>query len=223
MDPREPVCLAWSGGKDCALALDALRESAAYRVTHLLTTLSEEYGRVTMHGIHRDILHEQAACLGLPVVEVAIPSPCPMEEYGKRMGAAMERMKAVGMTRMVYGDLYLQDIRAYREEKLAEIGMTGLFPIWGRDREALAKDFIEAGFQAHIACVDTEQLDPGFVGRPFDFEFLQDLPAEVDPCGENGEFHTFVWDGPVFHRPVPHRIGHVEDRGRFHFCEFLPE
>ena len=217
-----PIYLAWSGGKDCSLALHALRADPRYRVTHLLTTFTDAYDRASMHGVRRELLRAQAAAAGLPLVEVGIPAPCPMEEYSRIMGDAMRKAVEAGIAGVAYGDLFLEDVRAYREERLAEVELDGIFPLWGSDTQALAHRFIELGFRAHIVCVDTEQLDKSFIGRPFDRTMLAELPDGVDPCGENGEFHTFVGDAPFFERPVTHTLGHVEERERFVFQELLP-
>lgn len=222
----ENVCLAWSGGKDSSLALHRLQAGwlgANCRVTHLLTTVTEPYQRVSMHGVRRSLLQAQARSAGLELIEVMIPAPCPMEAYDRLMGAAMVQARAAGVRRIAFGDLFLADIRAYRENRLEQAGMEAVFPLWGEDTRQLAEAFIARGFKANLVCVDTEQLDPSFVGRPFDAALLSDLPPGVDPCGERGEFHTFVWDGPIFFAPIRHCLGPVEDRGRFHYCELLPE
>ncbi len=217
-----PIYLAWSGGKDCSLALHALRADPRYRITHLLTTFADEYDRASMHGVRRELLRAQAAAAGLPLVEVGIPAPCPMGEYSRILGDAMRKAVEAGVAAVAYGDLFLEDVRAYREERLAEVALDGVFPLWGSDTRTLAHRFIDLGFRARIVCVDTEQLDRSFIGRTIDRTLLAELPAGVDPCGENGEFHTFVWDAPFFERPVAHTVGHIEQRERFVFQELHP-
>lgn len=224
-ETREPVLLSWSGGKDSALALHALRRMPGVEVAGLLTTVTEDYDRISMHGVRRALLERQAEAAGLPLRIVLIPRECGNEEYGARMAAALgeARAQSPGLRRVAFGDLFLEDIRAYREERLAAAGLEALFPVWGRDTTALAREFLDLGFAATLVCVDTEALAPSFAGRSFDAELLRDLPAGVDPCGERGEFHTFVHAGPVFRAPVPFRLGDVEDRGRFVFRDLLLE
>lgn len=216
-----PIYLSWSGGKDSALALHYLRRSGQWRVTRLLTTVTDEYQRTSMHGLRRTLLRRQAAAVGLDVVEVELPVPCSNEEYAARMAAAMEAAKAEGVTAVAFGDIFLEDVRAYREERLAAAGMEGVFPLWGRDTRQLAAEFIELGFAARLVCVDTAPLDETFVGRMFDQRLLDDLPPGVDPCGERGEFHTFVWDGPIFKAPVLHALGPVVRRDGLVFQDLL--
>ena len=222
-EDREPVLLCWSGGKDCALALRELLAQGRCPVAALLTTLTEGYERVSMHGVRRELLHQQADSLGLPLAEVWIPPSASNEIYAGRMAAALARFQAEGVCRVAFGDLFLADIRRYREENLARAGLGALFPLWGKDTAALAREFLAAGFRARVTCVDTAQLDGRFAGREYDAAFLSELPAPVDPCGENGEFHTFVFDGPPFRRPVPIRSGETVLRdGRFRFHDLLP-
>lgn len=218
-----PIYLAWSGGKDCSLALHALRADPRYRVTHLLTTFTDEYDRASMHGVRRELLWAQAAAAGLPMIEVGIPAPCRMEEYSRIMGGAMREAVEAGIAGVAYGDLFLEDVRSYREERLSEVGLEGIFPLWGADTRALAHRFIALGFRARIVCIDTEQLDKSFIGRAIDHTLLDALPDGIDPCGENGEFHSFVWDAPYFESPVAHTLGHVEERERFVFQELHPQ
>lgn len=224
-----PVWPAWSGGKDSVLALHALRgcdvgrgPEAPRPVAALLTTVTEGYDRISMHGVRRELLHAQAAATGLPLVEVFIPPQCVNAVYEARMGETMARARAAGIEEVAFGDLFLEDVRGYRERQLAVAGMRALFPLWALDTAALARRFVALGFRAWVVCVDTQRLDASFVGRAYDDSFLADLPPGVDSCGERGEFHTFVWDGPVFARPVACRPDHVELRdGRFAFCELL--
>ncbi len=217
---RERVVLSWSGGKDSALALSELRRGGGYEVVGLLTTVTREYDRICMHGVRRSLLEAQARAAGLPLAVVEISAGAPNGEYEARMGEALERFRDQGVRTVAFGDLFLEEIRRYREERLEAVGMRALFPLWGRDTAALAREFVERGFRAMLACVDSRQLDPSFAGRDFDARLLADLPPSVDPCGENGEFHTFVHAGPVLSRPLPVRTGTVVCRDeRFHFCE----
>jgi len=216
-----PIYLSWSGGKDSALALHYLRRSAEWRVTRLFTTVTDEYQRTSMHGLRRTLVRRQAAAVGLDVVEVVLPVPCSNEEYAARMAAAMEAAKAEGVAAVAFGDIFLEDVRAFREERLAAAGMEAVFPLWGRDTRELAAEFIGLGFAARLVCVDTAQLDETFVGRTYDHRLLADLPPGVDPCGERGEFHTFVWDGPIFKAPVLHSLGPVAHRDGLVYQDLL--
>jgi uncharacterized protein (TIGR00290 family) len=212
------IALAWSGGKDSALALRALREEGLEPAA-LLTTVTEGYERISMHGVRRELLLAQAEAAGVPLVEVRIPQTCPNEVYEARFAEAFAGPLAdVGA--VAFGDLFLADVRAYREERLGRIGRTARFPLWGRDTGELARSFVAGGFEATLACVDPRRLDASFAGRPF-ADALADLPAGVDPCGENGEFHTFVHAGPVLAAPVPVERGEVVERDGFLFCDLL--
>ena len=215
------VALSWSGGKDSALALHALRRERGVPPAALLTTVTEDYGRVSMHGVRRDLVHAQGRAAGVPLVEVAIPAACSNEVYEARMAGALGDARLVGVDTMAFADLFLRDIRAYREQRLAAAGWNAVFPLWGRDTGALARDFIDAGFEAILVCVDPSQLDPAFAGRAFDASLLADLPPGVDPCGENGEFHTFVHAGPIFDRPIAVERGRTVERDGFVFCDLL--
>jgi uncharacterized protein (TIGR00290 family) len=214
------VALSWSGGKDSSLALWAMREEGVEPVA-LLTTFTEDYGRVSMHAVRRGLLEAQAAAVGLPLVEVNIPAACVNEVYEERMSAALESPPLAEVEEFAFADLFLEDIRAYREERLASIGRRATFPIWGRETAPLAERFVEAGFEATLVCVDPKQLDPSFCGRAFDADLLRDLPDGVDPCGENGEFHTFVTAGPIFSAPVPIAHGETVQRDGFVFHDLL--
>ena len=218
---RPKALLSWSSGKDSAWALHVLRERGEVEVVGLLTTINQAANRVAMHAVRECLLDVQAASLGLSLVKVLIPSPCSNEEYESAMGRAIETARGDGVTKMAFGDLFLEDIRRYREDKLALTGIEPLFPIWGRDTTALAHQMVESGLRGVLTCVDPKQLDPAFCGRIFDAEFLEDLPDGVDPCGEHGEFHTFVYDGPMFDSPVPVRRGPVEERDGFVFADVL--
>ena len=210
--------MAWSGGKDSALALAAVRRDSRYDVAALLTTVTEHYDRVSMHGVRRTLLRQQAEAIGLRLEEVVIPPQCSNDEYEKRMAAALAtvRSQAPGLHAVVFGDLFLTDIRAYRERMLARVGMRALFPLWLRDTRELAREFVRLGYRAVLVCVDSHALPAAFAGREFGDALLDELPAGVDPCGENGEFHTFVYAGPLLARRIAHRRGkRVVREGRF--------
>ena len=216
-----PILFCWSGGKDSAMALHALLLRADLRVVALLTTVTETYDRISMHGVRRELLLQQAHSIRLPLHEVRIPPQCNNSTYEGRMEEALHLHYDAGVRTVAFGDIFLEDLRAYRERNLARIGMTALFPIWKRDTRELAAHFLSAGFRAIAVCVDPRKLDPSFAGRELDASFFRDLPAGVDPCGENGEFHTFVFDGPIFRRPIPVRTGDVVERDGFVFCDLL--
>jgi uncharacterized protein (TIGR00290 family) len=213
--------LSWSGGKDSALALQALRADPHVRVEALLTTVTDGYDRVSMHGVRRTLLDAQAAAAGLPVETVRIPTGCTNAEYEAAFGGALAAWAARGGGAVAFGDLYLADVRAYRERLVAEHAPTldARFPLWGRDTRALAAAFVADGFRAVLVCVDPRQVDARLCGRDYDAGLLAELPAAADPCGENGEFHTFVTDGPVLRRPVPVSRGEVVARDGFVFCD----
>jgi uncharacterized protein (TIGR00290 family) len=215
------VALSWSGGKDSALALWTMREEGTEPAA-LLTTFTEDYGRVSMHAVRRELLEAQAAAVGVPLVEVGIPALCTNEVYEERMAAAFDSPPLAEVEEFAFADLFLADIRAYREERLAAIGRRASFPVWGRETGPLAETFVDAGFAATLVCVDPKQLDASFCGRAFDADLLRDLPAGVDPCGENGEFHTFVTAGPIFTAPVPFEHGETVERDGFVFHDLLP-
>jgi uncharacterized protein (TIGR00290 family) len=219
---QEPIALAWSGGKDSAMALRAIRREGIYGVTTLLTTCTEGFRRVSVHGVRCSLLNRQVEAVGLPCRKVFIPQHCTNDSYEKLMGEALVNLKKVGVTKVAFGDLFLEDIRAYRDRTLAALGMTALYPIWGVNTTELAREFIKAGFGATLVCVDSEKLSGQFAGRAFDKSLLADLPSGIDPCGENGEFHTFVHRGPLFREPILYRPGRVVQRGQFHFVDLLP-
>lgn len=219
----EPVVLSWSGGKDSALALREIRRSADLRVVGLLTTLTEDHDRVSMHGVRRSLLEAQALAVGLPLQVMRIPAAASNESYEDAMLRALGRIAERGVRTIAFGDLHLEDVRTYREDLVARAGLRAIFPLWGRDTTALATDFIDSGFQAVLTCVDTEAIDGSFAGRWFDPTLLSDLPPAADRCGENGEFHTFVVDGPGFGQPISITTAqHVLRDGRFMFCELEP-
>jgi uncharacterized protein (TIGR00290 family) len=204
------------------MALHALLLDPRFRVTALLTTVTEGFERISMHGVRRELLGLQADSLGLPLTEVRIPPECPNTLYESRMAEACLRFRGRGIGHMAFGDIFLRDLRAYREKNLAELGMQATFPLWGIDTRQLAARFISDGFRGVTVCIDPKKLDRSFAGRELDASFFEDLPAGVDPCGENGEFHTFVYDGPIFRAPVRVRAGQVVERDSFVFCDLIP-
>ena len=214
--------LAWSSGKDSAWALHTVRQTREVDVVALLTTINRDYSRVAMHAVRESLVEMQAAAVGLPLVKVPIPARCKNQDYERSMASAMERARAEGVFHTVFGDLYLEDIRAYREKSLTTCGMKAVFPLWRKDTRVLAKEMLERGLSAYITCVDPSQLDRAFAGRRFDSKFLAELPREVDPCGENGEFHTFACAGPVFRRPLTINVGEIVERDGFVFADLLP-
>ncbi len=199
-EPSPKALIAWSSGKDSAWALHEVRRAGDYDIVGALTTVTETFGRVSMHGVREEILRAQHAALGLPSVIVPIPYPCPNEIYEARMAAALDEAKRQGVTHVIFGDLFLEDVRAYREQKLAGTGITPLFPLWQRPTDALAREMIAAGVETYLVCVDLKQLPKSFAGRRFDHALLAELPASADPCGEKGEFHSCVVAGPMFDR-----------------------
>ncbi|MBK8205203.1 MAG: adenine nucleotide alpha hydrolase [Planctomycetes bacterium] len=215
------VLLSWSSGKDSAWTLHALRQMPDVQVVGLLTTLNDEFQRVAMHAVRRELLRAQADAAGLPLREVMLPWPCSNEVYERLMTAACAQAVADGVTHMAFGDLFLPDVRQYREDKLAGTGITPIFPLWGRDTAALAREMTTGGLRAVLTCVDPRKLDPTFCGRAFD-DVLADLPAGIDPCGENGEFHTFVHSGPMFSQPIAIEVGETIERDGFWFADVLP-
>ena len=213
------ILLSWSSGKDSAWALHVLNRQRPGAVAALLTTMNEAVNRVAMHGVRREVLEAQARAARLPLRVVPIPEACANEVYEERMGAAVADAVADGFTHVAFGDLFLQDVRRYREERLAGSGLAPLFPLWETPTRTLARDMIAGGLRARVACVDTRMLDQRFVGRPFDDSLLDDLPASVDPCGENGEFHTCVHDGPMFHDLMELELGRLEARAPFTWAD----
>jgi uncharacterized protein (TIGR00290 family) len=213
--------LAWSSGKDSAWCLHLLRQSAEYEIVALLTTVNSAYGRVAMHAVREELLAMQAAAAGLPLVKVPIPSICTNEVYERAMSDAMKRAKSEGVSHVAFGDLFLADIRGYRESRLAACGITPIFPLWARDTPQLAKEMIAGGLSAYITCIDPAKLDRSFAGRRFDRALLADLPCSADPCGENGEFHTFANGGPMFRAPIRVAAGEVVERDSFIFRDLL--
>jgi uncharacterized protein (TIGR00290 family) len=214
--------MSWSSGKDSALALHRAREVLGLEVTRLLVSLNADADRVSMHAVRAELLELQAARLGIPVHRVELPAPCPNETYEAAMRDAVATARADGATRVVFGDLFLADVRRYREAHLAGTGLVPTFPLWDEPTARLAQEMLDAGVRAVLTCVDPSVLPASFVGRPFDADLLADLPAHVDPCGERGEFHTFVWDAPGFSAPIPVELGETVERDGFVFCDVVP-
>jgi uncharacterized protein (TIGR00290 family) len=222
---KTPVVLSWSGGKDSSLALAALRSHPRYETVALLTSITAGYNRVSIHGVRRDLVEAQAAATGLPLFEVTLEAQSSNDAYEAAFVVGLRRVCAThpDIRHVAFGDLYLADVRAYRERLVRAAGFEALFPLWGRDTRALAGEFVAAGYQAMLTCVDTQQLAASFAGRAFDAALLADLPVGVDPCGEGGEFHTFVSAGPIFRDPIPIAPGErVLRDGRFAYCDLLP-
>jgi len=217
-----PVVFSWSAGKDSAFGLWTLLRDQGFEVRALLTTLTERYERVSMSGVREALLDRQAGALGLPLIKVWIPPQCSNEVYESRMASTLASAEFDGIDHVAFADLFLEDIRAYREGQLAEVGKQGIFPIWGRDTAVLAREMIASGLRAIVVCVDPRALDRSFAGRAFDEGLLADLPEGIDPCGEKGEFHTFVHDGPLFRAPIPCRTGEIVTRDGFFFCDVVP-
>jgi uncharacterized protein (TIGR00290 family) len=221
---RLPVALAWSGGKDSSLALAALRADATIEVVSLLTTVTRDYDRISIHGVRRTILEAQVSALGLPLIESAIPAAASNDLYEDAFAAALEdlRRQHPDVTHLAFGDLFLADVRAYRERLLQRLGWTPVFPLWGKDTALLARQFVNQGYRGILTCVDTTQLAAEFAGREFDSTLLGELPATVDPCGERGEFHTCVYDGPIFQHPLSVQRGErVRRVSRFEYCDLI--
>ncbi len=218
----EKVLLAWSGGKDSALALREILASGEFEIAALVTTVTADYDRISMHGVRRTLLERQADSLGFPLEIVSISKNSSNEEYEASMRSVLTKHLAVGVSSVVVGDVFLEDVRQYRENNLAKIGMRGVFPLWKRDTHELVRTFIDLGFEAIVTCVDSKALDKRFAGRHVDAQFLSDLPSTVDPCGENGEYHSFVYDGPIFCNKVEYTVGEVVLRDdRFYYCDLI--
>jgi len=220
----ENVLVSWSGGKDSALALHEILKSESYQISALVTTVTEDYDRISMHGVRRSLLERQATSLRLPLEKVFISKNGSNEEYESKMGQVLAKYKALGVSSVMFGDIFLEDLRKYRETKLATLDMRGIFPIWKRDTQELARSLATLGFKAITTCVDTNVLGGQFVGRVIDEEFLSELPATVDACGENGEYHSFVYDGPLFAERISFTTGEVVLReNRFCYCDLIPD
>jgi uncharacterized protein (TIGR00290 family) len=219
----EKVLISWSGGKDSSLALYEILKSKEYEIHALFTTITKDYDRVTMHGVRRELIEEQAKSIGIPLREVFIPKNVSNEEYSKIMEREMRKAKEEGISAIVFGDIFLEDVRKYREENLSKVSMKGIFPLWGRDSRKVVEDFIKLGFKAIVVCVDSKALSKKFIGRIIDEKFLEDLPSGVDPAGEYGEYHTFVFDGPIFKKKVNFELGEIVFReNRFYYLDLIP-
>lgn len=221
-ESRVKALVSWSSGKDAAWALHVARSGGEVEVVGLLTTFNAEFGRVSMQGVRRELVKAQASALDIPSWEIDLPWPCPNEVYEERMRDAMERAVEVGITRVIFGDLFLEDVRSYRVERMAGSGIEPIFPVWGIPTGDLAREMLDGGVGAVVTAVDTTQIDSSFAGRLFDAGFLSELPEEVDPLGENGEFHTFCFASPSFDWAIECEVGEVVDRGRFVYADVLP-
>lgn len=220
---REKVIVAWSGGKDSALALYEVLKSGSYEVLELLTTVTKDYDRISIHGVRRVLLEQQAKALRIPLEEMFITKGASDAEYESELLKTLKRHRDNGVFSVVFGDIFLEDVKKYRERILAKAGMNGIFPLWKRGTKDLARTFINLGFKAIITSIDSNVLGKSFAGREYDEQFLSDLPANVDPCGENGEFHSFVYDGPLFCERIGFKKGEIVLRdNRFYYCDLLP-
>lgn len=221
-----PVVMSWSGGKDSAMALLTLRNLGEYTVVALLTSVSEEYRRISHHGVRELLLEQQADAIGIPLDKVYLPSvggqPCSNDVYEQIMADVMAKYKSQGVETVAFGDLFLEDLRAYRERNLARAGMHGIFPMWKRNTTELAREVSARGFRGYLSCVEGK-VGPGFAGRSYDDDLLAALPEGIDPCGEYGEFHTFVYDGPIFRRPVAVQVGDIVVRDGRYYADLIPE
>ncbi len=221
MTRRPKALVAWSSGKDSAWALHETLRAGDCEIVGALTTVTETFGRVSMHGVREQLLMAQLASAGLAPTIVPIPYPCPNEVYEARMASALAQAKAAGVTQIIFGDLFLEDVRAYREQKLAGTGIAPRFPLWGRPTAALAREMIDAGLETWLVCVDLKQLAKSFAGRRFDHALLADLPPAADPCGEKGEFHSCVVAGPMLSRKIPVTVGETVERDGFAFADLM--
>lgn len=192
----------WSGGKDSSLALHYIKQQKEFDIKYLLTSVNEAHQRVSMHGVRRELLHKQAESIGLPLKELLLPETPSMEEYNALMRETMNGFKSEGIDKAIFGDIFLEDLKKYRDERLAEAGFTGIYPLWKKDTRELVEEFIDLGFKTVVVCINSEKLDESFCGRIIDRDFIKDLPKDVDPAGENGEFHTFCYDGPIYRTPI---------------------
>ena len=222
MTARRKALMSWSSGKDSAFALGLARSDPGLEIVGLLTTINQSADRVAMHGVRHELLRQQAAALGLPLQVIELPHPCSNEIYEQRMGGAVQQAVQGGVQVVIFGDLFLEDIRAYRERQLAGTGLEPVFPLWGADTRALATRMLDAGVVATLTCVDLAKLPIDLVGRRWDASLLAELPKGVDPCGEHGEFHTFVSDAPGFRAPIEHELGEVVERDGFGFADLVP-
>ncbi len=219
----EKVLFAWSGGKDSALALYELQKTRRYDISALLTTVTKDYERISMHGVSQILLEQQADSLGLPLEKIFISKNSSNEEYETRMREVLTKYREAGVSSVVFGDIFLENVKQYRENNLEKVGMKGIFPLWGKDTAKLARAFIDLGFKAVVTCVDSYMLDKKFIGRTYDEQFLCELHSDTDPCGENGEFHSFVYDGPLFRERISFAVGDIVLRDdRFYYCDLIP-
>lgn len=222
MSHKLKATLSWSSGKDSAMALYKTLKSNEFEIVAIVTTVSDSFHRVSMHGVREELLDQQAASIGFALEKVRIPYPCPNEVYERKMTELLRRYKSSGVTHAIFGDLFLEDIRKYREKNLAQVGIIPIFPLWKENTTALARAVLSVGFRAIVTCVDPKKLDSKFAGRYFDESFLDEIPANVDPCGENGEFHTFVFDGPIFRKRIEVTVGKRVMRDGFQFVDIVP-
>lgn len=218
----EKVLFCWSGGKDSAMALYQIQKNNRYQVVSLLTTITEDYNRISMHGVRRLLVEQQARSLDIPLHKVFIPSSCSNEEYAAKMSEALEKFKQDGIKTVAFGDIFLEEVRKYREDNLAQLSMKGIFPIWGRNTAELVQSFIALDFKSVVSCINPKVLDKKFLGRQLDKDFIAGLPPNIDPSGENGEFHTFVYDGPIFKQRIYYSRGESVLRNSFYFCDLIP-
>jgi uncharacterized protein (TIGR00290 family) len=218
---KSKAIMSWSSGKDSAMALYKILKSNEFEIVAIVTTVSESFHRVSMHGVREELLDQQAASIGFVLEKVRIPYPCPNEVYERKMTESLRRYKLRGVSHAIFGDLFLEDIRRYRERNLAQVGIIPIFPVWKENTTALARAILSVGFRAIVTCVDSKKLDPKFAGRYFDESFLDEIPANVDPCGENGEFHSFVFDGPIFRKRIEVTVGKRVLRDGFQFVDIV--
>ena len=219
----DKILFSWSGGKDSALALHSLLQNKDHEIVALLTTVTADYDRISMHGVRRELLEKQAESIGIPLEKISISKNSDNEEYEEKMKSVLLKHKNEGVNAVAFGDIFLEDLKKYREGNLAKIGLKGIFPLWKQNSFVLAKKFIGLGFKAIITCVDSKRLDGKFCGREYDNALLSDLPKNVDCCGENGEFHSFVYSGPIFKNEIPLKKGEVVLRDeQFYFCDLIP-
>jgi len=218
----EKVLLSWSSGKDSAITLYEMQRRRGCEIVGLLTILTEDYDRVSMHGVRRSLLQRQAESLHLPLQQIFISKKASNEEYETKMQAMLAKFRKAGVSSVIFGDIFLEDIRKYREDNLSKIGMKAIFPIWQRNTAQLAQTFVDLGFKAIVTCIDSKVLSKTFAGRIINEHFLAEIPPNVDPCGENGEFHSFVFDGPIFKSRISYTIGQIVSRDSFYFCDLVP-
>jgi uncharacterized protein (TIGR00290 family) len=218
----QKLLFCWSGGKDSAMALHQIQKNKEYEVVSLLTTITKDYDRISMHGVRRLLVEQQAQSLDIPLHKVFISRSCSNEEYAAKMTEALTHFKQDGVETAAFGDIFLEDVRKYREDNLAQLNMKAVFPIWGRNSAQLVQSFVALGFKAVVSCIDTRVLDEKFLGRKIDEDFIAELPPGIDPSGENGEFHSFVYDGPIFKEKIDYNRGESVLRDSFYFCDLLP-